>query len=417
MDKFVIQGGARLVGEVTASGAKNAALPILAATLLSAAPQRLLGVPNVRDVVTMRHLLTEIGALITGDVVGDIVQVKQIVRCEAPYEEVKTMRAAILVLGPLLARCGEAHVSLPGGCAIGARPVGLHLAALQRMGAEITLEHGTIHAKARRLTGAVIDFEQVTVTGTQNVMMAATLAQGTTVIRNAAREPEGVDLANFLIGCGAKITGAGSSEIEIEGVPSLGGASHTIIPDRIEAATFAIAGAITGGDLLVRDVLPDQMQGVLDLLRSLGFQIDVESNAIRVRAGRTRRSGNFSTAPYPGVPTDVQPQMMALLSQMPGLSTIRETIFDGRFSQVPELVRMGADIGIEGDHAKITGATPLSGAKVMASDLRAGAALVVAGLAAEGETEIARVYHIDRGYASLEGKLASVGAHIRRVAA
>jgi len=334
-----------------------------------------------------------------------------------PYERTKTMRAAILVLGPLLARCGEAHVSLPGGCALGARPVGLHLAALQRMGAEITMKHGMIHARARRLTGAVIDFEQVTVTGTQNVMMAAALAQGTTVIRNAAREPEGVDLANFLIRCGARIAGAGSAQIEIEGVPSLGGASHTIIPDRIEAATLAIAGAITGGDLVVRGVRPDQMEGVIDLLRSIGFRIDVEATAIRVRAGTGHRPVDFSTAPYPGVPTDVQPQMMALLSQMPGVSTVRETIFDRRFSQAPELVRMGADIAVDGDRATITGATPLSGAKVMASDLRAGAALVTAGLAAEGETEVARVYHIDRGYVALEEKLASVGAQIRRVVA
>jgi len=413
VDKFVIQGGARLVGDVTASGAKNAALPILAATLLSAEPQHLLGLPNVRDVVTMRRLLLEIGAVID----GRVVQVKQVARCEAPYEKVKTMRAAILVLGPLLARCGEAHVSLPGGCAIGVRPVGLHLAALRQMGAEITLDHGTIHAKARRLTGAVIDFEQVTVTGTQNVIMAATLAQGTTVIRNAAREPEGVDLAHFLIRCGARIVGAGSAQIEIEGVPSLGGTSHTIIPDRIEAATLAIAGAITGGDLAVRDVRPDQMQGVIDLLRAIGFQIDVYPDTIRVRPGATRRPAHFSTAPYPGVPTDVQPQMMALLTQIPGVSTLRETIFEGRFNQAPELIRMGADIVIDGDRATITGATPLSGAKVMASDLRAGAALVAAGLAAEGETEIARIYHIDRGYALLEEKLASVGAQIRRVTA
>jgi len=414
MDKFVICGGARLVGEIAVSGAKNAALPILAATLLSSAPQRLLGLPNVRDVVTLRHLLTEIGAVSD----GDVIQVQQITRCEAPYESVKTMRAAILVLGPLLARCGEAHVSLPGGCAIGARPVGLHLTALQKMGAEIVLEHGTIHAKARRLTGTVIDFEQVTVTGTQNVMMAATLAHGTTVIRNAACEPEGVDLANFLIRCGAKISGAGSAEIEIEGVPSLNhAASHTIIPDRIEAATLAIAGAITGGDLAVRDVRPDHLKSVIDLLRVIGFQIDIEPDTIRVRAEGARRAVDFSTAPYPGVPTDVQPQMMALLSQIPGASTLRETIFEGRFSQAPELVRMGADIVIDGERAIITGATPLSGAKVMASDLRAGAALVTAGLVAEGETEIARVYHIDRGYAGLEEKLASVGARIRRVAA
>ena len=412
MDKFVIQGGARLVGEVAVSGAKNAALPILAATLLSAEPHSLLGLPNVGDVATMRRLLTEIGAVTD----GDIVQVKRIDCCEVPYECVKTMRAAILVLGPLLARCGEAHVSLPGGCAIGARPVGLHLAALRRMGAEVTLEHGTIHAKARRLTGAVVDFERVTVTGTQNVMMAAVLAQGTTVIRNAACEPEGIDLAHFLIRCGARISVTGS-EIEIEGVPSLGGASHAIIPDRIEAATLAIAGAITGGDVRVRDVLPNQMQAVIDLLRATGLQIDVEPDAIRVRPGTTRRPVDFSTAPYPGVPTDVQPQMMALLSRTSGVSTIRETIFEGRFNQAPELVRMGANIVINGDHATITGATRLSGAKVMASDLRAGAALVTAGLAAEGETEVARVYHIDRGYEALDKKLASIGAQIRRVMA
>ncbi len=413
MDKFVIEGGRPLTGEVTVSGAKNAVLPILAATLLSSEPYRLFGVPDVRDVATMRQLLRSIGATVS----DEGVEVRQIVHCGAPYEWVKTLRAAILVLGPLLARCGEAHVSLPGGCAIGARPVGWHLDALKRMGAEIALEHGIIHAKAARLHGARIDFERVTVTGTENIMMAAALAEGTTVLHNAACEPEVVDLAHFLIQCGAKIQGAGGARITIEGVPRLGGASYRVIPDRIEAATLLIAGAMTQGDLFVRGARVEHLASVIAALGKAGVPITMRDEGMHVRGGGALDAMGLETAPYPDFPTDVGPQMMVLMSRARGISTLHETIFEGRFSHVPELVRMGANIQIEGHRATITGVPRLSGANVMASDLRAGAALMLAGLAAEGHTELSRVYHVDRGYERIEEKLSAVGAHIQRVKA
>jgi len=413
MDKFIIRGGVPLHGEVCVSGAKNAALPLLAATLLSDASYSFSGVPIVNDVLTLRRLLQRMGAVIS----DQTVQVKQIENCEAPYDLVKTMRAAILVLGPLLARCGEARVSLPGGCAIGARPVEMHLSALRQMGAAVQIEHGMIHATAPRLRGAQIHFERATVTGTENLMMAATLAEGTTILSNAASEPEVIDLAHFLIQCGAKVWGAGSDRIVIEGVSALHGASYQVVPDRIEAATFIIAGAIAGGDLWVRGCRPEQMNALLDLLRRGGISITIGNDFVRVHRPDPipLQALDVVTHPYPGFPTDVQPQIMALLSVATGCSRITETIFENRFHHVPELERMGAHIQIEGNCARIVGVPRLEGAHVMASDLRAGAALVLAGLAAEGETEVSRIYHIDRGYERIEEKLTGVGARIRRV--
>jgi UDP-N-acetylglucosamine 1-carboxyvinyltransferase len=412
MDRFIIQGGVPLRGEVRIGGAKNAALPLLAATLLSEAPCRLSGVPLVRDVVTLQRLLRQIGAVIS----GDTIEVKQIECCEAPYDLVKTMRAAILVLGPLLARCGEAHVSLPGGCAIGARPVDIHLSALRQMGAEIQIEHGMIHAKTTRLRGADIHFERTTVTGTENLMMAAVLAEGTTVLSNAAPEPEVADLAHFLSQCGAKIQGAGSDQIVIEGVRALHGTSYRVIPDRIEAATLMIAGALTGGDLWIRACNPAHLKAVIRLLQTGGVSITTGNDFIHVEGSARMKAVDIATESYPNFPTDMQPQLMALLSCADGCSRIVETVFENRFHHVPELLRMGADIHIEGNCATISGVSRLSGACVMASDLRAGAALVLAGLAADGETEVSRVYHIDRGYEHLEAKLIGVGARIQRVA-
>ncbi len=413
MDKFVIQGGIPLRGEVHVGGAKNAALPLLAASLLSEAPCQLSGVPLVKDIVTLQCLLRQIGAVIS----GDTLQVKRITCCEAPYELVKTMRAAILVLGPLLARCGEAHVSLPGGCAIGARPVDLHLAALRQMGAEVRIEHGMIHAKATRLRGAHIRFERATVTGTENLMMAAVLAEGETVLVNAAPEPEVSDLARFLSQCGARIRGAGSDRIVIEGVRTLHGTSHRVIPDRIEAATLMVAGALTGGQLWIRECNPAHLEAVIHLLQTGGVSIATGADFVHVDGSARMKAVDVATGSYPDFPTDVQPQIMALLSGAEGVSRIAETVFENRFHHVPELLRMGADIHIEGNCATIAGVSRLSGARVMASDLRAGAALVLAGLAADGETEVSRVYHIDRGYEHLETKLAGVGARIRRVTA
>jgi len=413
MDRFVIDGGYRLTGEITVGGAKNAALPVLAATLLSSEPYWIEGIPRVRDVLNMQKLLRFIGATIT----GDEVVTKHIDQSLAPYDLVKTMRAAVLVLGPLLARCGEAHVALPGGCAIGPRPVGMHLDGLKQMGAEIHVEHGMIHASAVRLKGAQIRFETTTVTGTENLMMAATLADGETILDGAACEPEVVDLAHFLMRCGAKISGAGSARICIQGVDQLNGTSHGIIPDRIEAATFLIAAAITQGDVVVCRVQPESLANVIDALRLAGLEITVQSDAIHLRAVRPLQTIRVSTAPYPGFPTDVQPQITALMSLANGMTTVHETIFENRFSHVPELIRMGAEIAIDGNCLDITGVPRLSAAHVMASDLRAGVALVLAGLAAEGETCISRIYHVDRGYERLEEKLGMIGAHIRRLKA
>ncbi len=414
MDKIVIQGGKRLVGEIAVSGAKNAALPILAAALLSPEESTLSNVPKLMDVVTMEKLLRRMGAEIREQAGVHTIQVKKIQSCEAPYEWVKTMRAAILVLGPLVARCGEAHVSLPGGCAIGARPIQLHLSGLEKMGAEIKIEHGMIHAKANRLKGANIYFDLSTVTGTENLMMAAALADGTTILENAACEPEGVDLAHFLNGCGAKVQGAGTDRITIDGVSALSGASHEIMPDRIEAGTFMVAAAITRGDLAIRKCRPRHLAALTEKLRAAGVSVSEEKELLRVKGGAIH-AVDVKTSPYPGFPTDMQAQMMALMSVSDGLSVVTEMIFESRFNHVAELRRMGAQISLEGNHAVIKGVSKLSGAPVMASDLRASASLILAGLVAHGETDVLRIYHLDRGYEQIEEKLSKVGASIRRV--
>lgn len=417
MQSLVIQGGRRLIGEVRASGAKNASLPILASTLLGKGTCTLTNVPGVVDVTTMAKVLTHLGAAV--DTQGDRVTVslESINSTQAPYDLVKQMRASILVLGPLLARWGEAVVSLPGGCAIGARPVNLHLTALEKMGAEVRIEHGNVQARvAGRLKGARIYFDLATVTGTENVMMAACLAEGTTVIENAAREPEISDLAAFLGKRGARISGAGTDIIEIEGVAELRGADHEIMPDRIETGTYLVAGAITGGDVRVERCRPDHCEALLAKLSEAGTVMTVEKEAVRIQTKGRLRAVDLKTLPYPGFPTDMQAQVMALMALAGGISVITETVFESRFIHVLELQRMGADIRIEGNHAVVTGTERLSGAPVMASDLRASASLILAGLAAEGETRVARLYHLDRGYDQLDAKLAGLGAQISRVA-
>jgi UDP-N-acetylglucosamine 1-carboxyvinyltransferase len=415
MECMVIQGGRRLAGEVHISGAKNAALPILAATLLGKGTCTLTNIPAVRDVVTMSKVLTHLGASVEAEGDRYTVSLDAITSREAPYDLVKTMRASVMVLGPLVARWGEAVVALPGGCAIGARPINLHLAALEKMGAEIRIEHGNVHARVRgRLQGARIYFDLQTVTGTENVMMAACLAEGTTVLENAAREPEISDLANFLSKRGARISGAGTDVITIEGVPELRGADHEIVPDRVETGTYLVAGAITGGEVRVARCRPDHCEALLAKLREAGAELKVEKEAIQVRAGGKLRAVDLKTLPYPGFPTDMQAQMMALMAISSGSSVITETVFESRFIHVLELQRMGADIRIEGNHAVVTGVERLGGAPVMASDLRASACLILAGLAAEGETRVSRVYHLDRGYERLDAKLTGLGAQIRR---
>ncbi len=414
MDKIVIQGGRPLKGEIEISGAKNAALPILAATLLSPGEHRLSRVPQLGDVRTIKRLLEKIGARISEENGVCSVQVGEIENNEAPYTWVKTMRATILVLGPLVARCGEAHVSLPGGCAIGARPIQLHLDGLKKMGAEIEIKHGIIHAKAARLKGANIYFETPTVTGTENLMMAATLAEGTTVLENAACEPEIVDLAQFLNGTGAQILGAGTDRIVINGVQALHGSAYAVMPDRIEAGTFMLASAITKGDLLLKKCRPSDMVSIVEKLRAAGSEIEEGKDSLRVIGGKIR-AVDIKTQPYPGLPTDMQAQFMALMSLSDGSSVITETIFEARFTHVAELRRMGAQIRLEGNHAVIKGVAKLSGAPVMATDLRASASLILAGLVAEGETEVLRIYHLDRGYEAIEDKLSKVGASIQRV--
>jgi len=412
---MIIQGEQRLAGSVRIGGAKNAALPILAATLLGNGSCTLSNVPRVVDVFTMSKLLAHLGARVESN--GDLttVTVDKISACRAPYELVKTMRASVLVLGPLLARHGEAFVALPGGCAIGARPINLHLTALERMGAEITIEHGNLHARVLgRLRGAQIYFDVSTVTGTENIMMAACLADGITVIENAAREPEIADLAQFLITRGARISGAGTDVITIQGVPALHGADHEIIPDRIETATYLVAGAITKGDVTVERCRPDHSEALLAKLREAGAELMIEKETIRIRAPERLGCVNVKTLPYPGFPTDIQAQMMALMAVAQGSSMITETVFESRFMHVLELQRMGAEIRIDGNHAVVTGVERLSGAPVMASDLRASACLILAGLAAEGETRVGRVYHLDRGYEQLDQKLAGLGARVRR---
>jgi len=415
VESMIIEGEQRLAGSVRIGGAKNAALPILAATLLGNSSCTLSNVPRVVDVFTMSKLLAHLGARVESN--GDLttVSVDEISSCRAPYKLVKTMRASVLVLGPLVARQGEAVVALPGGCAIGARPINLHLTALERMGAEITIEHGNVHARVLgRLRGAQIYFDVSTVTGTENIMMAACLADGTTVIENAAREPEIADLAQFLITRGARISGAGTDMITIQGVPVLHGADHEIIPDRIETATYLVAGAITKGDVTVERCRPDHSEALLAKLREAGDELMIEKETIRIRAPERLGCVNVKTLPYPGFPTDIQAQMMALMAVAQGSSMITETVCESRFMHVLELQRMGAEIRIDGNHAVVTGVERLSGAPVMASDLRASACLILAGLAAEGETRVGRVYHLDRGYEQLEQKLVGLGARVRR---
>ncbi len=418
MDKLIIEGGRRLSGEVAVSGAKNAALPILAATLLAEAPVTVRNVPHLRDVTTTLSLLQTMGAEVTLDDKNDVeISTETVNRREAPYELVKTMRASILVLGPLLARFGEARVSLPGGCAIGARPVNLHVAGLEAMGARVSIENGFINARADRLKAAHIVFDTVTVTGTENLLMAATLAEGETVLENAAREPEVTDLARFLTALGARIEGAGSSTIRVNGVESLGGATHAILPDRIETGTYLIAAAMTGGHVRLSQAAPDTLEAVLIKLKEAGAALDVGDDWIEIDMhGQKPRSVDVRTAPYPAFPTDMQAQFCALNAVAGGVGTITETIFENRFQHVLELQRMGASIQLEGNTAIITGVGRLTAAPVMATDLRASASLVLAGLAADGETLVDRIYHVDRGYERIEEKLGQLGASIRRFA-
>jgi UDP-N-acetylglucosamine 1-carboxyvinyltransferase len=415
MDKILIQGGKPLKGEVVISGAKNAALPIMASTLLSPGENRIFNVPQLKDVGTMMQLLTHLGAVVTEEAGAVSVRSNGLNRRDAPYDLVKTMRASILVLGPLAARFGEARVSLPGGCAIGARPINLHLMGLEKMGAKVEIEHGYVTVKTPRLKGAPIHLDLPTVTGTENLMMAATLADGTTVIENAAREPEVADLASFLNKRGARIHGAGTDILTIEGVDRLDSADHTVMPDRIEAGTYLFAAAMTGGEVMVKGFVPRHLDAVLLKLREAGVEWVEYPDGIRMLPSPCIRAVDVRTAPYPGFATDMQAQMMALMSISDGLSVITETIFENRFTHVAELRRMGADIKIEKNNAIIKGTPRLSGAPVMASDLRASACLVLAGLAAEGETTISRVYHLDRGYERLEEKFFALGAQIRWV--
>ncbi len=416
MDRLVIDGGYALNGEVQVSGAKNAALPILCAALLSPEPLALANVPKLNDVRTMQSLLGQMGVRQEAAAPGSMtVDASKIDWPLAPYELVKTMRASILALGPLLARCGEARVSLPGGCAIGLRPVDQHVKGLQAMGAEIDLTHGYINARVARLKGTRFGFDVVTVTGTENLMMAATLADGVTTLENAAREPEVVDLARCLTAMGARISGAGSDQIVIEGVAQLHGASHAIMPDRIETGTFLAATAAAGGDVVVLGADWHSLAAVIDKLREAGADIATADSTIRVRGDGRLGAANVRTAPFPAFPTDMQAQFMALVARVDGTSVITETIFENRMMHVQELRRLGADIEVEGSTAVVRGVPRLAGANVMATDLRASACLVIAGLVADGPTTIDRIYHLDRGYERIEDKLLALGAHIRRV--
>ena len=417
MDKLQITGGVRLDGEIRVSGAKNATLPMLAAALLSDGPVTVGNVPHLHDVTTMIELLARMGVTVTVDERMRIeVDPSSIKECFAPYELVKTMRASILVLGPLVARYGRADVSLPGGCAIGARPVNIHVAGLQAMGADIHIEGGYIRARAGRLRGARLVLDTVTVTGTENLMMAATLAEGETVIENAAREPEVVDVANFLVAMGAHIQGAGTDRIVIQGVRSLHGTDYEVLPDRIEAGTYLVAAAITGGRIRLRNTRPDHLDAVLAKLTEAGATIDTGPDWVELNMhGERPRSVDVRTAPYPAFPTDMQAQFAALDTVASGVGTVVETIFENRFMHMLEMRRMGAEIRLEGNTAIIHGVPELTAAPVMATDLRASASLVLAGLVAKGRTDIERIYHIDRGYEAIEEKLAQVGAQIRRV--
>ena len=416
MDKLLIEGGKVLSGEVAMSGAKNAALPILCASLLTAEPVHFTNVPHLNDISTMLRLLSDMGVGVTMDGVdGLVLNGGGLNNPVASYDMVKTMRASILVLGPLVARGGEARVSLPGGCAIGARPVDQHIKGLQAMGAEVTVEQGYVHAKATRLKGARICTDMVTVTGTENLMMAACLAEGETIIENAAREPEVVDLANCLVSMGARISGAGTDVIRIQGVDKLHGATHAIMPDRIETGTYLCAAAVTGGDIRLLKTSAAYLDTVVDKLMDAGCEITVERDAIRLVAPKRLKAVSLRTAPYPAFPTDMQAQFMAINCVAEGVATIRETIFENRFMHVNELMRLGANIQIEGNNAIVRGVERLEGATVMATDLRASASLVIAGLIAEGETLIDRIYHLDRGYERIEEKLAKLGASVKRV--
>ena len=417
MEKLRIQGPCRLEGVIRASGAKNAALPILAATLLTDEAVSLRYLPKVRDIRTMIRLLDHLG--VKSEEEGDLITLKvggNGKPDDAPYDLVKTMRASVLVLGPLLARRGHARVSLPGGCAIGVRPVDLHLAGLEALGAEVELEHGYIEARCPGLKGNRFRFPSRTVGGTENVMMAATLAEGVTVLENCACEPEIVDLARLLVSMGAKIEGAGTDTIEIHGVKSLGGAVHDVIPDRIEAGTYLIGAAMTGGDVTVEGTQESHLAPLLEKLNEVGAEVIVSENSIRVRGGDGLRPRGIVTEPHPGFPTDLQAQYTAMMTQADGRSTISETVFENRFQHVPELARMGAKIRVDhGTYARVEGATPLSGTTVMATDLRASACLVLAGLVAEGETIVDRIYHLDRGYEKMEEKLQALGAAVERI--
>ncbi|MBP8665266.1 MAG: UDP-N-acetylglucosamine 1-carboxyvinyltransferase [Syntrophaceae bacterium] len=414
MDKIVISGGRPLHGDVQISGAKNAALPVLTAALLTEEPCTFSNIPDLVDIKTAGKLLRNMGVEIEG--AGTVkISAEKLTNSVAPYDLVKTMRASILVLGPLVARTGKARVSLPGGCAIGARPVNLHIKALQDMGATVDLQGGYIEARAGRLKGADIYFDLPTVTGTENIMMAATLAEGTTVLNNAAREPEIVNLAEVLRGMGAKINGAGTDVITITGVPRLSGTEAAIIPDRIEAGTFMIAAGITGGEINVLGCVPQHLEALINKLRDTGMKIQPIEGGLRVAAGSKIASVDVKTLPHPGFPTDLQAQIMAYLCVGSGLSVITETVFENRFMHVSELMRMGADITIQGGSAVVRGVPALNGAQTMATDLRASASLILAALVARGETEISRVYHIDRGYENIEKKFSALGADIKRV--
>ena len=416
MQQFLVSGGATLKGDVVISGAKNAALPILFATILAEQPSVLSNVPVLKDIDTTFKLLRIFGAEVGRDDHQVTVDATAIHSQMAPYELVKTMRASILALGPLLARFGHAEVSLPGGCAIGARPVNLHIDGLRKMGAEITVEAGYIKAKASRLHGAHIFMDMVSVTGTENLMMAAVLADGLTIIENAAREPEVVDLAKYLIAMGADIQGAGTDTIRINGKEKLHGAAHTVLPDRIETGTFLVAAAVTGGDVTCLNASPAELEVVLEKLREAGADVTTGPDWIRLNmTGRTLKSVNVKTVPHPGFPTDMQAQFTVLNVLAEGVGMVTETIFENRFMHVPELQRMGADIQLEGNTALIKHTQKLTGAQVMATDLRASASLVIAGLVADGETVVDRIYHIDRGYEQIEHKLKGLGANIQRV--
>jgi UDP-N-acetylglucosamine 1-carboxyvinyltransferase len=416
VDKLKITGGRPLEGEVQVSGAKNAALPIMCAALLSSKPLTLSNVPKLRDVSTMAKLLAQMGVSVDRGEARTVLQAKAITDPTATYELVKTMRASVLVLGPLLARCGEAKVSLPGGCAIGARPVDQHVKGLQAMGATISIEHGYMQASARRLRGARIVMDLVTVTGTENLMMAAALAEGETLLENAAREPEVVDLARCLGAMGAKIEGAGSDVIRIQGVRSLGGAEHRVMPDRIETGTYLAAAAAAGGKIRLTGAAPKTLEATLDKLREAGSKISVTESSIEIESARRPAAVSVRTAPYPGFATDMQAQFMALACVADGTALITETIFENRFMHAIELQRLGADIRLEGNTAVVRGVERLQGAGVMATDLRASAGLVIAALVAEGDTVVDRIYHLDRGYEGLEKKLGLLGARVARIA-